>query len=146
MRCNADSCLSRCNVRRHGKRHSKRHACPNELIMGTGGERDLFPFFPWMKFHCTRSEEHHEVRHRSAIPPELRERVRRWHQRMVDPETGTCMHMRHILLDPGDFRFLSRQQNGRSYPSYACIGRMCLFLFDVFGSACVTPETCVTFV
>jgi hypothetical protein len=76
-----------------------------------------------------RSEEHHEVGHRSAIPPELRERVRRWHQRMVDTETGTCMHMRHILLNPGDFRFLSRQQNGRSYPSYACIGRTCLCLF-----------------
>ena len=56
----------------------------------------------------TRSEEHHEVG-RSAIPPELRERVRRWHQRMVDTETGTCMHMRRILLNPGDFRFLSRQ-------------------------------------
>ena len=51
-------------------------------------------------------------------------------ERMVDTETGTCMHMRHILLGPGDFRFFGHvsRMAGAIHPMFALVERASFYL------------------
>ena len=81
----------------------------------------------------TAMQEHHEAGHRSATTGELRERVRRWHQRMVDTET-------HVTHPSWWFSFLFVTS-----AEWQELSILCLHWSNVpvsiwfFGSACLTP-------
>ena len=84
---------------------------------------------PWM-FHQVKNT----TRPATGVQPllsfesEFAGGIKEWSTH-VDTETGTCVTSFLTLVI---FVFLSRQQNGRSYPSYACIGwtveRACVYL------------------